>query len=70
VSEIVKVQLPLLPPDSIDALIYAKGGKRAVQDTVSPELLKKMNGAYKAFFFAVWTGKRWSIGELAPNQSW
>lgn len=68
-SEIVKVQLPLFPPDSLDALIYDKRHKHMTQTPV-PGVRRKMGSSMKAFFHATWDGKAWLIGERVPDQSW
>jgi hypothetical protein len=69
-TQIVKVQLPLFPPDSDEVLIYDRGKKRMTQATCPPEVRKKMGERHKAFFHAQWNADTWIIGDRAPDQSW
>ena len=48
---IVKVQVPVFPPDGL-ALIYNKSRSKIVQRPVDDDLRKKMKGKLKAYFRA------------------
>lgn len=49
---IVKVQLPLYPPDAPEALVYNEDATVYVQIPITPELRETMEGHYKKFFEA------------------
>lgn len=72
-AEIVKVQLPLFAMDSRDAaLIYGKGRSHLCQNCVSRDIIRRMGGRTKGYFYAVWHGPQlgWEIGQSAPDQNW
>jgi hypothetical protein len=68
-TEIVKVQMPLAPPDA-PILVYAKGKKNLRTIDQSQDLVSKLAGRPKGYFHATWTGKTWVIKDPAPDQPW
>ena len=68
-NQIVKVQRPLNIKDN-SCLIYDEDRRHTTQQALSPGDLAKMGDKMKAFFFAVWVGKYWQFGGLAPWQDW
>lgn len=74
-EEIVKVQLPQFTNDPTigrnTALVYAEGRSRTKQQEIPEDIAKivrKKGG--KAFYYARYQLKRWSLTRLAPWQLW
>jgi hypothetical protein len=74
-AAVVKVQLPLAPDDSVQpgepALVYDRTRTWHFTAVVDDELLGKMKGRVKAFFYALRNaGGEISLGREAPWQEW
>lgn len=70
---IVKVQVPIVSTSPhAGALVYAEGGKRMVEQPITPELVTKLGARLKGYFAAEWDRARqcWQIGEPVADQSW
>lgn len=70
---IVKIQLPIVSNDpKAGALIYAQGRALSTQQGITPDVVRKMKGSLKAFFYADYNHgqARWHIKDLAPYQDW
>ncbi len=72
-TDIVKVQVPLIANDPAgEALVYAKGRKKMVQQRLDYTTKKLMGTDLKAFFEAEYhhaTGK-WTIGKRVKDRDW
>ncbi len=68
---IVKVQIPLMTNDPL-ALVYAKGRRLIVRQTLDLATKKAMGKDVKAFFEAEYrpTTASWSIGRRVADKRW
>lgn len=72
-TEIVKVQLPIVTTDPHEpALVYAKGKKKLVQQQLDHGTRKAMGEDMKAFFEAEFsfTKQVWGIGKRVKDRDW
>lgn len=67
---IVKIQIPLYPPNSLETLVYNEDKSFQMNGDADPGLLELMNGRHKVFFNAEWNGKELKVGDEAPWQEW
>jgi hypothetical protein len=74
--EIVKVQVPLFvggtEKDGADpaCLVYDRGQKHVVEQSVSSNVFDQMGADPKGYFEANWTGKHWVIGRRVEDKRW
>ena len=70
-SEIVKVQVPLISNDPAEhALVYAEGRKRVVQQPLDYTTKQLMGDDSKAFFEAEFRRGKWTIGKRVKDRDW
>jgi len=69
---IVKVQIPIFSTeDNPGCLVYAKGGKRTAQQTITEETANALGNDLKGYFDAEWdVGGHWVIGKRVADQNW
>lgn len=74
--EVVKVQAPLASSEAADeCLIYDSRRARKTfveldQLPVAVRTAIKRNALRKVYVHAQWTGRSWSLGEVADDQAW
>ena len=70
-TDIVKIQVPLITNDPMEyALVYAEGKTRIVQQGLNAVTRKLMGDDRKAFFEAEFRHGRWTIGKRVADQNW
>jgi hypothetical protein len=68
---IVKVQTPMATNDPFErALVYAKGRRTMVQQSLTDRERGMMGSTAKAYFDADFDGKRWKLLRRVPDQLW
>jgi hypothetical protein len=67
---IVKVQVPVVATAKPVALVYSRDRELDMFMPITPDLLSKMHGRFKAFFYIGIGELTWELEEEAPWQTW